>query len=105
MKIPNSSFGNNGNKIKRVTRSKLYKGLKLKSSLILPPDPDSVRQAIKRVNLQIKIWWQSLNQDMTFPSFEQNDWEWYDGKLIMVPVWFTESQLATTVMRRSHKVM
>ena len=35
--------------------SKLYKVLKQKSSLTLPPDPGSVTQAIKRFNLQIKI--------------------------------------------------
>ena len=44
----------------------------IKSSLTLPSDPGSVTQAIKRVNLQIKIWLQSLNQNITFSSFEQN---------------------------------
>ena len=86
------------------TRVKIYQGLKQKPSLTLPPDPDSVTQAIKRVNLQIKIWLQSLNQNMTFPSFEQNGWKWCDEKLIMVPVWFTGSQLPSTVIKRSHKV-
>ena len=55
------------------TRVKLCKGLKQKvfvSSLTLPPDPDSVTQAIKRVNFQIKISLQSLNQNITFPSSE-----------------------------------
>ena len=41
---------------------------------------------------------------MTFPSFEQNGWKQCDGKLIMVPVWFTGSRLPATVMKRSHKV-
>ena len=54
---------------------KLYKDLKQKSSLTLSPGPGSVTQAIKRVNLQIKIWLQSLNQNMTFPSFEENGWK------------------------------
>ena len=52
------------------TRVRLYKSLKQKALLTLSPDPDSVTEAIKRVNLQIKIWLQSLNQNMTFPSFE-----------------------------------
>ena len=82
------------------TRIKLYEGLKQKSLLTLPPDPASV----KRVNLQIKTWLQSLNQNMTFPSFKQNGWKWCHGKLIMVPVWFTGSQLPPTVVKRSHKV-
>ena len=83
---------------------KLYKDLKQKSSLTLSPGPGSVTQAIKRVNLQIKIWLQSLNQNMTFPSFEENGWKQCDDKLIMVPVWFTGSRLPPTVMKRSHKV-
>ena len=81
---------------------KLYKVLKQKSSLTLPPDPGSVTQAIKRVNLQMKIWFQSFNQNMT--EFEQNGWKRCDDKLIMVPVWFTGSQLPPTDMKRSHKV-
>ena len=38
--------------------------------LTLPPDPGSVTQAIKRVNLQIEIWLQSVNQNMTFTPSE-----------------------------------
>ena len=30
--------------------------------------------------------------------------EWCDGKLIMVPVWFTRGQLPATVMKLSQKV-
>ena len=59
---------------------------------------------MKRVNLQIKMWLQPLNQNMTFPSFDQNDWKRCDVNLIMVSVWFTGSQLPPTVMKRSHKV-
>ena len=35
---------------------KLYKGLKQKSPLPLPPDQDSVTPADKKVNLRNKIW-------------------------------------------------
>ena len=52
----------------------------------------------------MKIWLQSLNQNMTLSSFEQNGWKWCDDKLIMVPVWSTGSQLPPTDMKRSHKV-
>ena len=67
----------NGNKKESYvnTRVRLYKGLRQKSSLTLPPDPDTVTQAIKRLNPQIKIWLQSLNQNMTLLSFEQNGWK------------------------------
>ena len=39
----------NGNKKQSLCKS--FKGLKQRSSLILPPDPGSVTQSIKRVNL------------------------------------------------------
>ena len=40
---------------------------------------------------------------MAFSYFEQHGQKWCNGKLIMVPVWFTGSQLPPTVMKRSHK--
>ena len=52
------------------TKDKLYKGLKQKFSLTLPSDADSVTQSIKIVNLQITIWLQLLNRNLTFPSSE-----------------------------------
>ena len=57
------------------TRDKLYKVLKQKPSLTLPPDLNFRTQAIEKVSFQIKIWLQSLNQNMTFSSFEQNCWK------------------------------
>ena len=41
---------------------------------------------------------------MTFSSFEQNGWKLCDDTLVMVPVWFTGSQLPSTVMKRIHEV-
>ena len=73
----------------------------IESSLTLPSDPGSVTRTIKTVNLQIKIWLQSLNQNITFSSFEQNRRKWCNDKLFMVPVWFTGSQ--PTTMKRSRK--
>ena len=43
-----------GNETYIETRIRLYKSLKQKSSLSIPPDPDSVVQAIKRVHYQTK---------------------------------------------------
>ena len=43
-----STFLYNGKKKKSLCKS--FKGLKQKSLLILPPDPGSATQAIKRVN-------------------------------------------------------
>ena len=63
----------NGNKKQSLWKS--FKGLKQKSSLILPPDPGSETQAIKRANLQMKIWLQSLSQNMILSSFGQNGWK------------------------------
>ena len=95
----------NGKKKKSYvdTKVKIYKGLKQKSLLTLQPDPESVTQALKRVNLKIKIWLQSLNQNMTFSSFEQR-MVGNGAMSIMVPVGITRTQLPLTVMKRSHKV-
>ena len=41
---------------------------------------------------------------MTFSSSQQNGWKWYDGKLIVVLVCYTGSQLPPTVMKPSHTV-
>ena len=57
------------------TRDKLYKVFKQKPSLTLPPDLNFRTQAIEKVSFQIKKWLQSLNQNMTFSSFEQNCWK------------------------------
>ena len=75
------------------------------SSRILPRSIPFIitTQAIKRVNLQIKICLQSLNQNMAFLSFEQNGWKSCDEKLIMVPDWFARTQPSPTVMKQSHK--
>ena len=71
--------------------------MKQKSSLSLPPDPDSIIQAIKRVHLQSSTWPQCLNQNSTVISFENNGWAWSVEESIMVPVWFTGSQLPLLV--------
>ena len=47
---------------------------------------------------------QSLNQNMAFPSFEQNGWKWCNDNLIMVPVRFTMTELPPAIMKRSHQV-
>ena len=52
-----------------IELNKLCKGLKQKSSLTLPPDPDSVTQAIKRINLQVEMWLQSLKPKHNIPIF------------------------------------
>ena len=91
--------------IRRVinTRVKIYKVLIQMPLLTLPPSPDSVTKAINRVNLQIKIWLQSLKQNLTLPSCEQNGWKWCKDNLIIVPVWFTRSQLSPTVGIKTKK--
>ena len=81
---------------------KLYKGLKQKSSLTLSPDSDSGK-LLKELIFRSKIWLYPLNQNMAFSSFEQSGWKWCNDTLIMVTVWFTESQLPPAVMKQSHK--
>ena len=55
---------------------------------------------IRRANLHVKIWFQSLNQNVTFPYFQQHGWKWCNEKLILVLVWFTGNQLPLTIMNQ-----
>ena len=66
---------------------RLYKALKTKSSKALPPDPDSLTQAISRVHLQSYFWLQFQQKNIKERNIEQNGWCIDDPSV--VPVWFT----------------
>ncbi len=74
------------------TRIRLYKGLKTKSSEALPPDPDSLTQAIIRVHLQSYYWLQCQELQMRDIDMENNGW-YVDAEGRVLPVWFTGIRL------------
>eukprot|EP00794_Sanderia_malayensis_P021307 gene21307-biopygen16343 len=56
------------------TRVRLYKAMKTKSSQSLPPDPDSMQQAVRRVHYQVYHWLRFAEKSVLFISLEDNGW-------------------------------
>ena len=66
------------------TRIRLYKSM---SSQALPPDPDSIVQAIKRVHFQTFFWLRFNDRLPEDIDCSENGWA-NDGETV-VPIWFT----------------
>ncbi|XP_065053639.1 uncharacterized protein LOC135682604 [Rhopilema esculentum] len=75
------------------TRIQLYKEMKSKSSSSIPPDPDSVKQAIRRANYQVFHWVRCCEVNIETVSFENHGWKWDKEKQVVVPIWFKGKQL------------
>ncbi len=75
------------------TRVRLYKAMKTKSSLALPPDPDSMRQAILRVHYQCFYWLRFHMTTVPQISLESNGWTVDLEDSLVFPVWFTCDQM------------
>ena len=85
------------------TRIQLYQQRKEKSSITLPPDPDSLLQACKRAQFQTQIWLQCGKVTMRIPSPQDYGWIWDEEKKAMVPIWFTGAQLPICLTKKSRK--
>ena len=75
------------------TRIRIYKGLKTKSSLSLPPDPDSVVQMIKRAHLQTHTWLRSTEMNMNHLRYSDFGWSWSEEEKRVIPIWFIGERL------------
>ena len=53
------------------TRIRLYKSSTPKSTTMIPPDPDSLLQAIKRVHYQVFIWLRSHEENMNSLRYQE----------------------------------
>ena len=71
------------------TRVRLYKAMKTKSSQSLPPDPDSIHQAVRRVHYQVYYWLRFAEKSIQYISLEDNGWTIDVAKSLVEPVWFT----------------
>ena len=85
------------------TRIRLYKEMEVKSSMCLPPDPDSVVQVIKRVHYQVYFWRRCTEINNEIIPFSNYGWIWYEKQKLVVPVWFTGSQLPTSLSNKRRK--
>ena len=86
-------YSGNTNETYIETRVRLYTDMKVKTSMSLPPDPSSLLQAIKRVQLQVNIW--SHSCELLIPEMDPEEYGWnYNSTLNkMVPVWFVGPQV------------
>ena len=85
------------------TRVRLYKIKKIKSSSTLPPDEDSVVQAILRVHHQVYTWIRSNEINIEHLDFRKCGWKWCEKENIVVPVWFTGRQFPPELSSRKSK--
>ena len=94
-------YGGNRKETYVETRVRLYKGLKNKSSLNLPADPDSMTQEIKRCHLQAYVWLRCLQG--IIPKLDPDNYGW---RIIaddeMEPIWFTGHQFPPS-LRKANK--
>ena len=70
------------------TRLRLYQQQKVKSSPPLPPDPDSLKQAILRVNHQLYYWTRFSTPIVKQIELNENGWKVNEDGSV-TPVWFT----------------
>ena len=75
------------------TRVRLYQSLKQKSFMCIQPDPDSLKQCVKRAHYQTFKWVHCKEKMIAAINFESNSWAWRSDEEIVKPVWFVNSQL------------
>eukprot|EP00794_Sanderia_malayensis_P005892 gene5892-biopygen4894 len=67
--------------------------MKVKSSMSLPPDPDSLSQVIKRAHHQAYFWLRCIEKKIYQLEVGNYGWRWCEERRLMTPVWYTGDQL------------
>jgi len=80
-----------------ATRVRLYKKQSTKTSIALPPDPDSCKQAIKRAHFQSYYWNNCLQSEIEPINVEENGWCIKDK---IYPLWYTGPQLPPSCSKK-----
>ena len=75
------------------TRVRLYKTRKIKSSTSLPPDPDSIVQAIMRVHLQVYPWVRSGIIYIDHIIYNKYGWKWSQDEGIVIHFGLLENNI------------
>ena len=83
------------------TRFRICKNLKRKTSLAIPPDPDSVELPIKRAHLETFKCLYSCKQMIQTLDQEEFGWKLIDGEL--KPMWFNGDQFPPSITRCRNK--
>ena len=66
------------------TGVRMYEQQRVKSSLGLLPDKNSSQEHLKRSNLRTYIWKQCTEQDIDYPTPENNGWQQTENGLVPV---------------------
>ena len=80
------------------SRVRIYQNLKRKTSMAIPPDPDSVVNAIKRAHLQTFTWLSCCHQNIIALDPQKYGWEMKEQ--VLTPVWFSGNQFPPSISRR-----
>ena len=74
--------------------------MKTKTSMSIPPDKDSVVQAIQRVHYQAFHWYRCIDIRIPDISLEDHGWKIDQDEGTVLPTWFTGSQLPPSFKKR-----
>ena len=85
------------------TRIRIYKDMKTKTSSRVPPDPDSVIQAIFRCHYQAYCWYRCHLVELPLIPLEDNGWKWDEERDVLMPHWFTGRQMPPSFASRRTK--
>ncbi len=67
----------------------MYKSMKQKTSQSIPPDPDSLKQAVLRANYQLYYWLKFAVAMIPQIPYEGTGWTFDESEQRVKPVWFT----------------
>ena len=85
------------------TRVRLYKTSISKSTLMLPPDQNSLLQAIKRVHHQVYTWLRSNETNIDGLRYQEFGWKWCQERQMIMPIWFEGVQISPEIKRNRRK--
>ena len=78
--------------------------MKVKSSMSIPPDPNSLMQVIERVHFQVYYWIRSTEINIEEIDYRRFGWKWCDKKCQTIPIWLTGRQLPLSMQgKRKNK--
>jgi hypothetical protein len=83
------------------TRVRMYNSLKTKASSSILPDESSTNEHLKRSDLQARLWYQCLQQNIHYPSLAGRGWEKSEDGIR--PVWFTCPQFPPSLFNMKIK--
>ena len=92
-------YAGNRNETYVETRVRLFRKQRKKTSMLLPPDEKSAKQAIYGVNYQVYIWLRCMEPI----SHEVNGWKYDEEDGYVKPVWVAGPQFPPSISERSKR--